>query len=488
LLSAAEIEKLVRADAYERQVIAESIAEQIIGRYHQHLMEFYARTLRSFFTAMGVADDIFAPLLEGMTDSPNVILTQRPHVNPAAVWQPGDFVIDAGRGQALRLKREEAKPMNAEETIVSCWNEWDPLRHVIVGRADGTMVQAPEPAVVRDWPEDGFPRGTYGPLPGHMVEAANARLDDFADLLQCRGIRVDRPVPLGFDQPVAPPDWTQGSMFGCMPPRDVIITVGRELLESTTCYRSRWFEYLCYRPLIQSYFTLDPQMHWEAAPKPRLTDESYVQGFHDEFERLSFAEQIERVRRNELGLTEFEPLFDAADIVRFGRDLFVQLSLVTNRSGSRWLKQHFGDFRVHPITFDNSHPLHVDATWVPLRPGLVLHCGERLAQADLLEYFKINDWEVIEAAPPNRDREHLPPLCFCSAWLSLNVLSLDPRTICVEATETAQMEQLYKLGFEVIPVPFWDVAPFGGGLHCATVDIYREGACQDYFPRRYGRF
>ena len=41
--------------------------------------------------------------------------------------------------------------------IVNAWNEWDPLKHVIVGRADGTVVQAPEPACVRDWPKYGFP-------------------------------------------------------------------------------------------------------------------------------------------------------------------------------------------------------------------------------------------------------------------------------------------------------------------------------------------
>ena len=37
------------------------------------------------------------------------------------------------------------------KVIVNSWNEWDPLKHVIVGRADGTMVQAPEPAMERDW-------------------------------------------------------------------------------------------------------------------------------------------------------------------------------------------------------------------------------------------------------------------------------------------------------------------------------------------------
>lgn len=391
--------------------------------------------------------------------------------------QPGAFV------QASPARESEGPGAR-----VSSWDEWGRLTHIIVGRADGTMVQAPETAVFRDWPDQGFPRGAYGPLPDDMVAAANEQLDGLARILQGRGVRVDRAIPLDFSQPVATPDWTQGSMFGCMSPRDVIVTVGNEILESTMCYRSRWFEYLCYRPLIQSYFREDPDMRWEAAPKPRLTDASYHQGFWEEFDALSFDQQIERVRRNDLSLTEEEPLFDAADIARCGRDLFVQLSLVTNRGGVRWIRQHFPDHRVHAVTFGNAHPLHIDATWVPLRPGLVLHCGERPAEDELVEFMRVNDWQIVEAARPRRDKTTLPRLCFCTQWLSMNVLSVDPDTVCVEASEHAQAEQLSKLGFEVIPVPFWDVAPFGGGLHCATVDVRREGSMEDYFPKRYGRY
>ncbi|MEV0006070.1 serine/threonine protein kinase [Micromonospora sp. NPDC050980] len=371
---------------------------------------------------------------------------------------------------------------------VNAWNEWDPLRHIIVGRADGTVVQAAEPAVYRDWPQDGFPQGTWGPLPDDMVARANEQLDNFAESLRRRGVTVDRPQPLDFSQPVATPEWTQDSQFGCMPVRDVLITVGNEILEATMSYRSRWFEYLCYRPLLESYFHADQDMRWEAAPKPRLTDASFRAGFWPEYESLPDDEKLDRVRRNELLLTEAEPLFDAADVARFGKDLFVQLSLVTNQSGVRWLRQHFPSHRVHPVTFGNTHPLHIDATWVPLRPGLVLHCSERPADPEMLQYFKINDWEVVPAAPPQKTYETLPPLCFCSPWLSINVLSIDERTVCVEASETRQMELLDRLGFEVLPVPFWDVAPFGGGLNCATVDVYREGTCEDYFPKRHGRF
>lgn len=369
---------------------------------------------------------------------------------------------------------------------VGSWNEWDPLRHVVVGRADGTMVQAPEPAVVRDWPEHGFPRGTHGPMPEDMTAAANAQLDHLARVLEERSIRVDRPRPLDFGRPVGTPEWSQRSMFGAMPVRDVLMVIGNELLEATMSFRSRWFEYLAHRPLIESYFRADPDMRWEAAPKPRLTEASYRPGFWDEYDALPFDEQVARVRAGELLLTETEPLFDAADIARCGKDLFVQRSLATNAAGIRWLRQHLPEHRVHGVTFGNVHPMHIDATWVPLRPGLVLHCAERPAEEELLHHFKVNDWQVVQAATPGRQTP--PPLSACSRWLSMNVLVLDPATVCVEATETAQMEQLARLGFEVVPVPFWDVAPFGGGLHCATLDVHREGVLEDYFPRRSGRF
>ena len=49
--------------------------------------------------------------------------------------------------------------MNKNNIIVNSWNEWDPLKHVIVGRADGTCIPAPEPAVDAKVPEDSDMRG-----------------------------------------------------------------------------------------------------------------------------------------------------------------------------------------------------------------------------------------------------------------------------------------------------------------------------------------
>jgi len=54
----------------------------------------------------------------------------------------------------------------------------------------------------------------------------------------------------------------------------------------------------------------------------------------------------------------------------------------------------------------------------------------------------------------------------------------------VQGGAPAYYEQLDKLGFEVIPIPYDRVTPFGGLLHCTTLDIYREGTLEDYFPKQ----
>jgi glycine amidinotransferase len=50
------------------------------------------------------------------------------------------------------------------------------------------------------------------------------------------------------------------------------------------------------------------------------------------------------------------------------------------------------------------------------------------------------------------------------------------------------MELLDKHGIEAIPVPFYEVSSFGGGLHCGTADVYREGKLEDYFPKQVKGF
>ncbi len=261
--------------------------------------------------------------------------------------------------------------MNAETepTVVESWNEWDPLKHVIVGKADGCCIPPPEPALDAKVPEDSDMRGQFGPRPQETVDRANELLDNFADLLKKRGVRVDRPVPLDFNQPSATPDWETETMFGCMPPRDVLLTVGKEILEATMSYRCRWFEYLCYRPLLQQYYNDDPGMRHEAAPKPRLTDADYRPDYLSE--KIGVEKRLQWTADKFFVTTEEELLFDAADVLRFGKDLVVQHGFTTNLKGIDWLRRHYPDHQVHTVNFPGDpipHPHRCDLHADPARP------------------------------------------------------------------------------------------------------------------------
>ena len=124
--------------------------------------------------------------------------------------------------------------MSSDKIVVNSWNEWDPLKHVIVGRADGTCIPASEPALDAKVPEDSDMRGQFGPRTKDTVDKANQLLDDFSNMLIKRGIKVDRPDPLNFNQKISTPDWEAETMFGCMPPRDVLLTVGNEIPSTNT--------------------------------------------------------------------------------------------------------------------------------------------------------------------------------------------------------------------------------------------------------------
>jgi glycine amidinotransferase len=276
-------------------------------------------------------------------------------------------------------------------------------------------------------------------------------------------------------------------MVGCMPPRDLLLSVGNEILEATMSLRSRWFEYLSYRPILEKYFAEDPNFRYEAAPKPRLTERTYKKDFLKNWDKLSEEEKDRHMRESDWILTEVEPCFDAADVVRFGKDLFVQKSMVTNNGGIRWLRQHFPNHRVHMVRYYESQPWHMDTTLVPLRPGLVMINPVRTPlEPGQAEIFKKNGWEVIMG--PKTVLKKKRPMTYCSLWLNTNILVLDPNTVCVEASETPVMELLDSKGLNVIPVPFYEVSPFGGGLHCATADVYREGTLEDYFPKQVEGF
>ena len=75
----------------------------------------------------------------------------------------------------------------------------------------------------------------------------------------------------------------------------------------------------------------DPGFRHEAAPKPRLTDADY----HEDYlsEKIGIEKRLQWTAEKFFVTTEEEPLFDAADVLRFGKDLIVQHGFTTNLKG-----------------------------------------------------------------------------------------------------------------------------------------------------------
>ena len=99
--------------------------------------------------------------------------------------------------------------------------------------------------------------------------------------------------------------------------------IGDEIIEAPMAWRSRFFEYRAYRPLIKEYFKRGAK--WTTAPKPQMSDHLYDQ----EYPVRTVEDRHRLAKQGKFVTTEFEPCFDAADFIRAGKDIFVQRSQVT---------------------------------------------------------------------------------------------------------------------------------------------------------------
>jgi len=360
----------------------------------------------------------------------------------------------------------------AGPVVWSC-DEWSPLEEVIVGTARGAVRSPFEPAFAPFAPPGSPARQWRGERADQReIDRAERQLDRFAEILERQGITVRRPEPADQAYEVKTPDFTcaMGHAQAC--PRDVLLVVGDEIIEAPMSHRCRYFEYRAYRPLIQEYFRRGAR--WTAAPRPLMGDELYVRGYETESAAFDYT--------GHPNLTEREPVFDAACFIRCGRDVFWQPDIVSNRFGIDWLQRHLGPaYRIHTVEFEDRYPHHIDTTLVPLRPGLVLVNPERPAKGGSLKPFEHNQWRIVPAVPSVRPRKKASAW-EVSNWISMNILSLDERTVVVDEAEDPFIELLRSLGCDVITTPFDAVYQFGGGFHCMTTDILRRGELASYFP------
>ena len=97
-------------------------------------------------------------------------------------------------------------------------------------------------------------------------------------------------------------------------------------------YRCRWFEYLCYRPLMEKYWVEDPnrlKSPKTKAYRPRLSANYLSEKIGIEKRLKWTAEKFCNDRRR--------AFIRRADVLRFGKDLVVQHGFTTNRRESNGL-------------------------------------------------------------------------------------------------------------------------------------------------------
>jgi glycine amidinotransferase len=354
---------------------------------------------------------------------------------------------------------------------VNSHNGWDPLEEVIVGRLEGAVIPPAHPSVTFNVPKNAAKmlRLVAGRrYPRLLTRPAQRQLDEFILILEAEGVTVRRPEIMDGSRRYRTPYWSsRGFCLAC--PRDGFLVVGNEIIETPMAWRSRFFEGYAYRTLFQEYFSKGAR--WTAAPKPTLTDALYDPDYTPPGEGAPLRYVI----------TEAEPVFDAADFIRCGRDLFVARSNVTNALGIEWLRRHLGPaYRIHEIEIRCRTPMHIDSTFMPLAPGKLLVNPDYMDVHKVPPLFK--GWDVIVGPRP----DPMPGLVlkFCSmtsAWISLNVLMLDHERVIVERSQHSTIRILKQHGFKPIPCAFAHYVPFGGAFHCATLDVRRRGTLQSYF-------
>ena len=140
-------------------------------------------------------------------------------------------------------------------TVVNSWNEWDPLREVIVGTARGAADIGYEPALLPYFPPGDAGRSFRGqPVLAALADEAERQLDHFATLLDRLGVTVRRPDPIDHAVAASTPDWQIAGGHASACPRDTLLVIGDQIIEAGMTHRARWFEFRAYRSLLTEYF------------------------------------------------------------------------------------------------------------------------------------------------------------------------------------------------------------------------------------------
>ena len=302
--------------------------------------------------------------------------------------------------------------------MIRSFNEWDPLREVVVGCAWGANWPGHDPVFQREsqktsWHDTPVPSG---PVPQWIQDEANEDLQGLVHILETAGVLVHRPKHRDFVQ-------AQGMYNYC--PRDRLLVAGTVLIDPAMMYPCRDQELQCLTP---------------------VTDQATV---------------ISMPRDQGM-------IMDAANVCRLNDTWLYLISTSGNDLALTWLRQQLPHTTIHRCDFYAG--VHIDSTIVPLREGLVVLNASRVTDLNMPEIFRGWDKIWVDDVVPQAFYQYP----WASKWIALNMLSIDPQTVIMDADQIQLRHQIEQHGITVIPHRLRHSRTLGGGYHCVTLDLWRE--------------
>jgi glycine amidinotransferase/scyllo-inosamine-4-phosphate amidinotransferase 1 len=191
---------------------------------------------------------------------------------------------------------------------------------------------------------------------------------------------------------------------------------------------------------------------WIAAPRPRMLEGDYY------------------TRDGRVHLTNNVPMFDAANVLRFGDKILYLVSSSGNEAGADWLQSVLGNSHEVIKWTDVYAFSHIDSTLAILNRDTILANATRVNQRNIPEFLRHCKVIWVEDMVP-RGFDGFP---FASKWIGVNVLSVDPETVVVDSIQRPLIQQLNSQGFKTIELPLSHSRTLGGGFHCTTLDLRRD--------------
>jgi len=228
------------------------------------------------------------------------------------------------------------------------------------------------------------------------------------------------------------------------------------------------------------------------------------------------AAEFEMIHKNEeKHMQDF--FVSAPSITVVGKDIYIDRFDIKNDSKIiedinlqlfQQFKEKYLNFRFNTLNIGG----HSDGSFHTIKEGAILSLNEIQTYANTFpgwdicylpdqSWSKVSDFLKVKDkvggkwwVPGQEDNDEFTH--FVEYWLKdwvgyaeetvfdVNVLVLDEHHVCVNNMNPQVIEFLKKHNMEAVHVPwrhryFWD-----GGLHCITLDLYREGTQKDYFPQR----